>query len=107
MKGHEGLHTAGSGRFFVAFFVYTRGLGENSEAIMKISLNSLPLSGKIAVTLFLILLWYGYILAALNTRLAVGTTIESIAEHYEDHSLTKEIEEKGFVEEEVVIEHHE
>jgi len=78
---------------------------------MKISLNSLPLSGKIAVTLFLILLWYGYILAALNTRLAIGTTIESIAEHYEDHSLTKgeaqEIEEKGFVEEEVIIEHHE
>ena len=80
-------------------------------AVMKISLNSLPLSGRIAVTLFLILLWYGYILASLNTRLAVGTTIESIAEHYEDHSLTKgeaqEIEEKGFVEEEVVIEHHE
>lgn len=78
---------------------------------MKISLNSLPLSGRTAVTLFLILLWYGYILAALNTRLAVGTAIESIAEHYEDHSLTKgeaqEIEEKGFVEEEVVMNHHE
>jgi len=25
MKGHEGLHAAGSGRFFVAFFVCTRG----------------------------------------------------------------------------------
>ena len=78
---------------------------------MKISLNSLPLSGRIAVTLFLILLWYGYTLAALNARLAVGITIESIAEHYEDHSLTKgeaqEIEEKGFVEEEVVMDHHE
>jgi hypothetical protein len=37
--------------------------------------------------------------------------MESIGEHYGDHSLTKgeaqEIEEKGFVEEEVVIEHHE
>lgn len=78
---------------------------------MQISLNSLPLSGRIAVTLFLVLLWCGYILAAFNTRLAVGTTIESIAEHYEDHFLTKgaaqEIEEKGFVEEEVVIDHHE
>src|SRR3972149_5513782 len=51
---------------------------------MKISLNSLPLSGKIAVTLFLILLWYGYTLAALNARLAVGFTIESIAEHHEE-----------------------
>lgn len=28
------------------------------------------------VTLFLILLWYGYNLAALNARLAVGTTVE-------------------------------
>ena len=78
---------------------------------MKISLNSLPLSGRIAVTLFLILLWYGYILAALNTKFAVGISMESIGEHYGDHSLTKgearEIEEKGFVEEEVVIEHHE
>ncbi len=76
---------------------------------MKISLDSLPFSGKIAVTLFLILLWYGYILAALNAKLAVGATIESIAEHYSDHSLTKgeaqQIEEQGFSEEEVVINH--
>ena len=83
----------------------------NSKTVMKISLNSLPLSGRIAVTLFLILLWYGYILAALNTKFAVGISMESIGEHYGDHSLTKgearEIEEKGFVEEEVVIEHHE
>ena len=83
----------------------------NSKTVMKISLNSLPLSGRIAITLFLILLWYGYILAALNTKFAVGISMESIGEHYGDHSLTKgearEIEEKGFVEEEVVIEHHE
>lgn len=83
----------------------------NSKTVIKISLNSLPLSGKIAVTLFLILLWYGYILAALNTKFAVGISMESIGEHYGDNSLTKgeaqEIEEKGFVEEEVVIEHHE
>ncbi len=76
---------------------------------MKFFLSSLPFSGKIAVTLFLILLWYGYILAALNTRLSIGSTAASIAEHYGDHSLTKgeaqQIEEQGFSEEEVVIDH--
>ena len=76
---------------------------------MKISLTSLPFSGKIAITLFLILLWYGYILAVINTRLSIGSTAESIAEHYGDHSLTKgeaqQIEEQGFSEEEVVINH--
>lgn len=74
---------------------------------MKISLNSLPLSGKIAVSLFLILLWYGYFLAALNARLAVGTSVSSIAEHYSDKSLTKDetkkLNEQGFTEEEVDI----
>lgn len=74
---------------------------------MKISLNLLPLSGKIAVTLFLILLWYGYFLAALNARLAVGTSVGSIAEHYGDQSLTKDetrkLNEQGFSEEEVEI----
>ena len=77
---------------------------------MKAQLNTFPISGKTAVTLFLILLWYGYILAALNAKLAVGTTAESIAEHYADHSLTESesrtIEEQGFAEEEVVIEDH-
>ena len=77
---------------------------------MKLSLRSLPVSGKVAVTLFLILLGYGYILAALNTRLSVGITTESIADHYADHSLTKreaqDIEQKGFSEEEVVINNH-
>ena len=72
---------------------------------MKISLNTLPLSGKTAITLFLVLLWYGYLLAALNTRLSVGLSAESIADHYSDHSLTKsetqDIEQKGFTEEEV------
>ena len=74
---------------------------------MKTSLNSLPLSGKIAVSLFLILLWYGYFLAALNARLAVGTSVGSIAEHYSDKSLTKDetrkLNEQGFTEEEVEI----
>jgi len=74
---------------------------------MKTSLNSLPLSGKIAVSLFLILLWYGYFLAALNARLAVGTSVGSIAEHYSDKSLTKDetrkLNEQGFTEEEVDI----
>ncbi|MBI5192599.1 MAG: hypothetical protein HZA08_04030 [Nitrospirae bacterium] len=74
---------------------------------MKISLNTFPISGKTAITLFLILLWYGYLLAALNTRLSVGLSAESIADHYSDHSLTKsetqDIEQKGFSEEEVVI----
>lgn len=77
---------------------------------MKNSLNTLPISGKVAVTLFLILLGYGYILAALNAKLAVGITAESIADHYADHSLTKQeahdIEQKGFSEEEVVIDNH-
>ena len=74
---------------------------------MKTSLNSLPLSGKIAVSLFLILLWYGYFLAALNARLAVGTSVGSIAEHYSDKSLTKDetrkLNEQGFTEEEIEI----
>jgi len=74
---------------------------------MKISLNSLPLSGKIAVSLFLILLWYGYFLAALNAILAVGTSVSSIAEHYSDKSLTKDetrkLNEQGFTEEEIEI----
>ena len=74
---------------------------------MELSLSSMPVSGKVAVTLFLILLGYGYILAALNTRLSVGITTESIADHYADHSLTKreaqDIEQKGFSEEEVVV----
>ncbi|MDD5434998.1 MAG: hypothetical protein PH343_06165 [Nitrospira sp.] len=77
---------------------------------MKNSLNTLPISGKVGVTLFLILLGYGYILAALNAKLAVGITAESIADHYADHSLTKQeahdIEQKGFSEEEVVIDNH-
>lgn len=77
---------------------------------MRTSLNTLSFSARISVTLFLILLWYGYILAALNARLAVGTTVESIAEHYADHSLSQfeaqKIEEQGFAEEEVVIENH-
>ena len=77
---------------------------------MKLSLSSMPVSGKVAVTLFLIMLGYGYILAALNTRLSVGITTESIADHYADHSLTKreaqDIEQKGFSEEEVVIDNH-
>jgi hypothetical protein len=80
---------------------------ERTGTEMKLSLSSLPLSGKVAVTLFLILLGYGYILAALNTKLSVGITTESIADHYADHSLTKaeaqDIEQKGFSEEEVVI----
>lgn len=75
------------------------------------SLNALPLSGKVAVTLFLILLWYGYTLAALNARFAVGTTVESIAEHYADQTLSKSeaqaVEEQGFAEEEVELDHDE
>lgn len=76
---------------------------------MRNSLNALPISGKVAVSLFLILLWYGYFLSALNARLAVGTTVESIAEHYADQTLSKSearaVEERGFVEEEVELDH--
>lgn len=78
---------------------------------MQSSLDSLPLSGKVGVTLFLVLIWFGYMLAALNAKLAVGSNAGSIAEHYGDHSLTKaethEIKEKGFAEEEVMIDHGE
>lgn len=73
-------------------------------------LHTLPFSGKVAVTLFLVLLWYGYILAGLNAMLAVGASAGSIAEHYSDHSVkqseAKEIEEQGFSEEEVVIDNN-
>lgn len=78
---------------------------------MNNSLNTLPVSGKVAVSLFLILLGYGYLLAALNARLAVGTTVESIAEHYADQTLSESearaVEEQGFAEEEVDLDHDE
>jgi len=86
-------------------------MGSSNKAEMKTTLSTLPLSGKVTLTLFLFLLWYGYILAGLNARLAVGISSASIAEHYGDHSITsseaKDIEAHGFSEEEVVIDDHE
>ncbi len=74
---------------------------------MTISLDKLPLSGKVLLTLFLILLWSGYIMAALNARLSVGLSAGSIAGHYGENILTQEeagdLEKHGFAEEEVDI----
>lgn len=74
---------------------------------MNISLDKLPLSGKVLITLFLILLWSGYMVAALNARLSVGLSVASIAEHYGETILsqeeTRELEKHGFAEEEVDI----
>lgn len=56
---------------------------------MKTLLATFSFSGKAAVTLFLVLLWYGYILAGLNVSLAVGASAGSIAEHYANHFITQ------------------
>jgi len=74
---------------------------------MKSYISRLPVSGKVAITLYILLLWYGYILAVINTNLAVGLSPESVAEHYrgEPASISElgKIEKKGFVEEEINI----
>ncbi len=64
----------------------------------------LPVSWKVLVTGFIVILGSGYLAAVLNAALSVGMTPQAIADHYADKSLSAgeaaAIAEQGFVEEE-------
>ncbi len=64
----------------------------------------LPLSWKVLVTGFIIVLCSGYFAAVLNAALAVGMSPQAIADHYADKTVSASeaaiIAEQGFVEEE-------
>ena len=67
-------------------------------------LTGLPLSWRLLVTGFLIVLGAGYLSGAGNAVLSVGISPAGIADHYRDQSVSHEemaaMEESGFVEEE-------
>ncbi len=68
------------------------------------SFARLPLSWKLLVTGFVIILGSGYLAAVFNAALSVGMSPQAIADHYADKSLSGSeaaaIAEQGFVEEE-------
>ncbi len=67
-------------------------------------LQGLPLSWRLLLTGFVLILGSGYLMGALNAALAVGLSPAAIADHYGDKSLSEAereaIESQGFVEEE-------
>lgn len=67
------------------------------------SFARLPVSWKLLVTGFVIILGSGYLAAVLNTVLSVGMSPQAVADHYADKSLSgteaAAIAEQGFVEE--------
>lgn len=67
-------------------------------------LTGLPLSWRLLITGFLIVLGAGYLSGAGNAVLSVGISPAGIADHYRDQSVSHEemaaMEESGFVEEE-------
>jgi len=67
-------------------------------------LSRLPYSWRLLISAFVITLGAGYLSAALNATLAVGLSVDAIADHYGDKSLNQveqqAIAEHGFVEEE-------
>jgi len=69
-----------------------------------IDLSRLTLSWKVLFSGFVIILAVGYLSAALNASLSVGVSVDAIAEHYGDKSLSAEekamFSKQGFVEEE-------
>ncbi|HHM06176.1 MAG TPA: hypothetical protein ENJ19_10610 [Gammaproteobacteria bacterium] len=66
--------------------------------------SRLPLSWKLLVTGFVIILGSGYLAAVFNAALSVGIDPQAISDHYGDKSLSSSeaaaIAEQGFVEEE-------
>ncbi|MCC7203414.1 MAG: hypothetical protein IT393_12235 [Nitrospirae bacterium] len=71
----------------------------------QIRLTQLSLSWKVLITGFIIIVSAGYLNGALNAALSTGITPSMVAEHYGGQVLsaseTKELKEKGFVENEV------
>ena len=69
-----------------------------------IDLSRLTLSWKVLFSGFVIILAVGYLSAALNASLSVGVSVDAIAEHYGDKSLSAEektmFAQQGFIEEE-------
>lgn len=68
------------------------------------NLSQLSFSWRLLISAFVFILGVGYLSAALNATLAVGLSVDAIADHYGDKSLTS-VEQKammkhGFVEEE-------
>jgi len=72
---------------------------------------ALPLSWKLLVTGFVIILGSGYLAAVFNAALSVGMNPQAIADHYADKSLSSSeavaIAEQGFVEEEFTFDEEE
>lgn len=70
---------------------------------VNFSFSRLPLSWKLLITGFVIILGSGYLAAVLNAALSVGMDPQAIADHYADKSLSAEdaaaIAEQGFAEE--------
>jgi len=68
------------------------------------SFARLPLSWKLLVSGFIVILGSGYIAAVLNVALSVGMGAQAVADHYADKTLSgveaEVIAEQGFVEEE-------
>ncbi len=69
----------------------------------RFSYAGLPVHWKLLVTGFIVILCSGYLAAVSNAALSVGMSVDAIAMHYGDHSLSEverqAIESKGFVEE--------
>lgn len=70
---------------------------------VNFSFSRLPLSWKLLITGFVIILGSGYLAAVFNAALSVGMNPQAIADHYADKSLSTHeataIAERGFVEE--------
>lgn len=68
------------------------------------ALRDLPVSWRVLISAFLLVLGAGYGAAGLNAALSVGLSPEGIAGHYRDQTLSgaeaQVVAEKGFVEEE-------
>ncbi len=74
-------------------------------------LRGLPLSWRVLLTGFVLILGSGYLMGALNAALAVGLSPAAIADHYGDKSLSPEeraaIASQGYVEEEFSLDDEE